>query len=135
MGKLRPLALYVAALSAGLAIFPAYASVKAGMGVDLGLGVNLKVDDTVNVFIGNDGFALDYHFETGVFSSGEPVRYFVGVGGWTDWDDDFGVRVPLGLDWRFAPSWNLTGQLNPALQVQDKTKFKIGVGLGVTYQF
>ena len=135
MGKLRSGVLLGSALCAGFASLPANAAVKIGMGVDFGLGVNVKFDDTVNVFLGNDGFAVDYHFAKGVLSSGEPVRYFVGFGGWTDWDDDFGVRVPLGLDWSFAPNWNLTGQLNPTLQIQDKSKFKLDAAFGVTYRF
>lgn len=135
MFKKRSLTLLVSVLTAGFTASAANASVKVGMGVDYGLGVNLKFDDTVNVFVGNDGLAVDYHFARGAISSGEPVGYFIGFGGWTKWNDDYGVRVPVGLDFRFAPNWNLTAQLNPALQIQDKTKFMIDAGLGVSYQF
>lgn len=131
----RSLILLVSLFSVGLTTMPAAASVKVGMGVDYGLGVNLKFDDSVNVFAGNDGFALDYHFAKGGLSSDGSVGYFVGFGGWTDWDDDFGVRMPLGLDWNFASNWNLTGQLNPTFQIQDKSKFKLDAGFGVSYAF
>ncbi|MFM2643216.1 hypothetical protein AAFX33_18905 [Vibrio chagasii] len=135
MFKKRSLALLVSLFSVGMATMPAAASVKVGMGVDYGLGVNLKFDETVNVFAGNDGFAVDYHFAKGALSNNGSVGYFVGFGGWTDWDDDFGVRMPLGLDWNFAPNWNLTGQLNPTFQIQDKSKFKLDAGFGVSYKF
>lgn len=131
----RSLALLVSLFSVGLTTMPAAASVKVGMGIDYGLGVNLKFDDTVNVFAGNDGFALDYHIAKGALSNDGSVGYFVGFGGWTDWDDDFGVRMPLGLDWNFASNWNLTGQLNPTFQIQDKSKFKLDAGFGVSYKF
>jgi hypothetical protein len=135
MLKKRSLALLVSLFSVGMTTMPAAASVKVGMGVDYGLGVNLKFDDKVNVFAGNDGFALDYHFAKGALSHDGSVGYFVGFGGWTDWDDDFGVRMPLGLDWNFASNWNLTGQLNPTFQIQDKSKFKFDAGFGVSYKF
>lgn len=135
MFKKRSLALLVSLFSVGLTTMPAAASVKVGMGVDYGLGVNLKFDETVNVFAGNDGFAVDYHFARGALSNNGSVGYFVGFGGWTDWDDDFGVRMPLGLDWNFASNWNLTGQLNPTFQIQDKSKFNLDAGFGVSYKF
>lgn len=135
MFKKRSLALWVSLFSVGLTTMPAAASVKVGMGVDYGLGVNLKFDETVNVFAGNDGFAVDYHFARGALSNNGSVGYFVGFGGWTDWDDDFGVRMPLGLDWNFASNWNLTGQLNPTFQIQDKSKFNLDAGFGVSYKF
>ncbi|WP_261905457.1 hypothetical protein [Vibrio fortis] len=124
-----------ATLCLSLLALPAQASVKVGMAVDHGLGVNLKFNDTVNVFAGNDGFALDYHFTKGSMSNDGSVGYFIGFGGWTDWDDDFGVRMPLGLDWNFTSNWHLTGQLSPAFQIQDKSKFKIDAGFGIHYQF
>lgn len=135
MFKKRSLALLVSLFSVGLTTMPAAASVKVGMGVDYGLGVNLKFDETVNVFAGNDGFAVDYHFARGALSNNGSVGYFVGFGGWTDWDDDFGVRMPLGLDWNFASNWNLTGQLNPTFQIQDKSKFNLDASFGVSYKF
>ncbi len=122
-------------LCLALMALPTQGSVKVGMGIDYGLGVNLKFDDTWNIFAGNDGVALDYHFTKGALSNNGSVGYFVGFGGWTDWDDDFGVRMPLGLDWSFAPNWNLTGQINPTFQIQDKSKFKMDAGFGVSYKF
>ncbi|GEA51492.1 hypothetical protein VIN01S_22960 [Vibrio inusitatus NBRC 102082] len=105
------------------------------MGVDQGLGMNLKFDDTINVFAGNHGMALDYHFLRGNLSSSAPLSYFVGVGGYVEWDDDFGMRVPVGLDWSFASNWNLYGHVNPELQFHRKAKFKLGAGFGVSYRF
>ncbi len=126
---------FVTALMSILAFTaPAKASVKLGMGVDHGLGMNLKFDNTVNIFAGNDGMALDYHFARGNLGS-SPLNYFVGVGGYYEWNDNFGMRVPVGLDWGFASNWNFTAQLNPGLQIHHKTKFKLGAGFGVSYQF
>ncbi|GEM79528.1 hypothetical protein [Vibrio superstes] len=122
-------------LSAGFAASSANASVKLGMGIDQGLGMNLKFDNTVNLFAGNDGMALDYHFARGSLSSSAPLGWYVGVGGYYEWNDNFGMRLPVGLDWSFASNWNLTAQFSPELQVHHKTKFKFGAGLGVSYQF
>ncbi|MCC4786852.1 hypothetical protein BCU26_004265 [Vibrio splendidus] len=113
----------------------ANASVKLGMGVDQGLGMNLKLDDTFNIFAGNNGMAFDYHVLRGNLSASTPLSYFVGVGGYYEWDDDFGMRVPVGLDWSFASNWNLYGQVNPELQFHSDTKFKFGAGFGVSYKF
>lgn len=124
----------VTVLLSGLAA-SANASVKLGIGVDQGLGMNLKLDDTFNIFAGNNGMAFDYHVVRGSLSTSTPLSYFVGVGGYYEWDDDFGMRVPVGLDWSFASNWNLYGHVNPEVQFHRKAKFKVGAGFGVSYRF
>ncbi|CAM2787984.1 hypothetical protein [Vibrio rarus] len=109
--------------------------VKVGMAIDQGLSAVIKFEDTYNLTIGNDGMAFDYHFSRGSFSQDVPFDWYVGAGAWYEWDDDFGLRVPLGLDWNFAPNWNLFGQVSPEWQLHDKAKLKFGAGVGVTYRF
>lgn len=111
------------------------ADVKVGMGLDQGLSAVIKFEDRFNLAVGNDGMAFDYHFARGSFSQDVPFDWFVGAGAWYEWDDDFGLRVPLGLDWNFAPNWNAYGHVNPEWQLHDKSKLKFGAGIGITYRF
>lgn len=124
------------------------------------------------------------------FTSGVPFTYFVGVGGFYDFDktwhgdsghwhhyehgnytvqdycdgwdphtqschhwhngyrygeywardedqhfNDYGIRVPLGLDWQFAPKWDTFVQLSPKVNVPDDFHFGIDAALGVRYAF
>lgn len=108
---------------------------KLGMAVDQGLGVVIKFEDQFNLFAGNDGMAFDYLFSKGKFDSDVPFDWYVGAGAWVEWSDDFGVRVPLGIDWDFSPGWNAYAQVSPELQIHDDAKFKFGGALGVTYSF
>ncbi|GAB7220585.1 hypothetical protein [Vibrio comitans] len=110
-------------------------AVKVGMAFDQGLSAVVKFEDRFNLTVGNDGMAFDYHFAKGSFSQDVPFDWYVGAGGWYEWDDDFGLRVPLGLDWNFAPNWNAFGQVAPEWQIQDKSKLKFGAAIGVTYRF
>ncbi|WP_261815626.1 hypothetical protein [Vibrio gallicus] len=110
-------------------------AVKLGMGFDQGLSVVAKFEDRFAFTIGNDGMAFDYHIVTGSFDQDVPFDWYVGAGGWYEWDDDFGLRVPLGLDWNFAPNWNAYGQISPEWQIHDKSKLKFGAGIGITYRF
>ncbi|WP_394129055.1 hypothetical protein [Shewanella maritima] len=135
MNKKLSLSLAALLLSSTALSATANAAVKLGFGVDQGLGMSVRIDNTYHVFAGNDGAAFDYHFKRGRLSENAPVSYFVGVGGYVQWDDDFGVRMPIGLDWHFAKGWSLYGHVNPALQLHDDTKFKLGTGVGVNYRF
>lgn len=111
------------------------ADVKVGMAFDQGLSAVAKFDDRFALSIGNDGMAFDYHFAHGSFNQDIPFDWYVGGGAWYEWDDDFGLRVPLGLDWNFASNWNAYGQVSPEWQIQDKSKLKFGAAIGVTYRF
>lgn len=135
IGKLALVTALLTAVASYVGAAKAAENLKLGMGVDQGLSVVAKYQDTYNLAIGNDGMSFDYHLAKGSFSSDVPFTWFVGVGGWTEWGDDFGVRVPLGLDWNFAPRWNLYGHVDPAWQIQDDSELKFEAGFGITYQF
>ncbi|GAD78858.1 MULTISPECIES: hypothetical protein [Vibrio] len=129
---LTGLATYVGAAKAATSNGSA---VKLGMGLDQGLSVVVNFEDRYNLSVGNDGMAFDYHFSKGSFSDDIPFTWFVGAGAWYEWNDDFGLRVPLGLDWNFAPNWNAYGHINPEWQLQQKSRLQFGAGIGVTYRF
>ena len=110
--------------------------IKLGFGFDRGLGIVGTIGD-INGFIGNDGVAIDYIFnkDTLKLEIDEPVFWYVGAGGYGDWDGDFGVRLPVGAEWYFATNLDAYAQLIPRLRVNNSAKFGIDVGIGVRYQF
>lgn len=109
---------------------------SAGMAWDQGLSAVLEIEDQYRFTVGNDGAAFDYLFKKGNFNANTPLTWYVGVGGWGSWDDDeFGPRVPLGVDWAFSPGWNMYGQVHPELDLDSGPDLQIGAALGVTYSF
>ncbi|MGB5446037.1 MAG: outer membrane beta-barrel protein [Psychromonas sp.] len=117
---------------------------KFGFGFDQGLGVTGQFDN-INAFVGNEGASGDYLFAQGGFGNDIPFDYYVGVGGFAEWDgDEFGARVPLGLSFPFAPRWELFGQVSPHIAHQDKdqnkdnedeVKFGLSGAVGLRYAF
>lgn len=109
---------------------------SAGMAWDQGLSAVLEIEDQYRFTVGNDGAAFDYLFKKGNFNANTLLTWYVGVGGWGSWDDDeFGPRVPLGVDWAFSPGWNMYGQVHPELDLDSGPDLQIGAALGVTYSF
>ena len=109
---------------------------SAGMAWDQGLSAVLEIEDQYRFTVGNDGAAFDYLFKKGNFNANTPLTWYGGVGGWGSWDDDeFGPRVPLGVDWAFSPGWNMYGQVHPELDLDSGPDLQIGAALGVTYSF
>lgn len=49
--------------------------------------------------------------------------------------NDYGVRVPLGFDWQFAPQWDSFVQLAPKVNIPDDFHLGIDAALGVRYAF
>jgi hypothetical protein len=115
----------------------AEADVKAGFGIDRGLGITAQFDNNVNLFVGNDGIAADYLFSRGQWNEleGAPLNWYIGGGAFADWNKGFGVRVPVGVELNFAPRWQAFAQIAPDLDLDDGAKFGIQGALAVRYSF
>ncbi len=129
-------------VGAGHAEESALKGVKLGFGFDQGFGVAGSIDK-FNGFIGNDGIAVDYIFARGRFNKTDPVNWYVGGGGFGEWGDGAGIRVPFGVELSFAkttePSfakhWDIYGQLTPNLKLGNDSKFGLDAGIGLRYLF
>ena len=71
--------------------------VKLGFGFDRGFGV-IGTIGQFNGFIGNDGVAVDYIFLKKKLDESNPLYWYVGGGGFGDWNGDFGARLPVGVE-------------------------------------
>jgi len=111
--------------------------VKLGFGYDMGFGMTAQLDK-FNGFIGNDGLAVDYVIvkeKIENIDSTIPFQWYIGAGGFVEWDGDLGGRVPVGIEASFATGWDVYAQIIPDLEIVDDFKFGVGAGLGVRYQF
>jgi hypothetical protein len=110
--------------------------IKLGFGFDRGFGI-VGTMGKFNGFIGNDGVAVDYilNKETLKLEVDGPVFWYVGAGGYGDWDGDLGVRLPVGAEWYFAENLDAYAQVIPRLRVNHNAKFGLDFGIGVRYQF
>ncbi|MBR9788751.1 MAG: hypothetical protein GYB40_12545 [Vibrionaceae bacterium] len=127
-------------LAAGLVSGAAMAAngtsdLAVGMAVDQQLSVVVEIDNTYRGIIGNDGMAFDYIAKRGTFDQNIPVTWYVGVGGWYEWDDEFGVRVPLGVNWDLSQGWDVYAQLHPELDLYKGADLQLGGAVGVKYSF
>ena len=111
--------------------------VKLGFGYDLGFGMTAQLGQ-FNGFIGNDGLAVDYVIvkeKIENIDSTIPFQWYIGAGGFAEWDGDFGVRAPVGIEASFTTGWDIYVQIIPELEIVDDFEFGLGAGLGVRYQF
>ena len=108
---------------------------SVGMAVDQQLSVVVEIDDKYRGIIGNDGMAFDYIAKRGSFEQNMLLTWYVGVGGWYEWDDEFGFRVPLGVNWDLSKGWDLYAQIHPELDLYKGPDLQIGGALGVKYSF
>ncbi|MBU2871776.1 hypothetical protein [Colwellia sp. E2M01] len=112
----------------------AYAQIKAGVAIDMGLSVVAQID-RYNIVLGDDGFAVDYTIRTGKFDDRTPITWFVSGGGWAGWDHGFGVRVPAGVTWSFAKNWDLYGQVQPVANFDHDFDLDVDGAVGVRFAF
>ncbi|MCG9596763.1 hypothetical protein L1D15_08495 [Vibrio sp. Isolate25] len=111
-------------------------SISAGLAVDQDLSAVLELDNQYRFTVGNDGAAFDYIIKRGEFSESTPFTWYIGAGVWSEWDhNEFGARVPLGLNWNFSQGWNMYGQVHPELDLYSGPELQIGGALGVKYTF
>ena len=107
---------------------------KLGFGFDRGLGVTGTLGD-FNGFLGNDGVAVDYIFQKQKLNEKDPLFWYIGGGGYIDWDGDFGARFPVGGEFYFAENLDAYVQVIPNLRINHSAHFGLDVGIGVRYQF
>ncbi|BCL69116.1 conserved hypothetical protein [Vibrio nigripulchritudo MADA3029] len=109
---------------------------KLGMGLDQGLSVVAQYKDTYNFAIGNHGISADYLLKKGQFESSEvPFTWYFGAGAWIGWEESFGPRMPLGLDWDFAKGWDAYAQVAPGLNIHKGINLGLDASVGVRYSF
>ncbi|MBA5761842.1 hypothetical protein H2O73_05720 [Vibrio sp. 404] len=111
------------------------ADLAIGLAVDQQLSVVVELDNQYRFIIGNQGAAFDYIAKRGQFNTEEPVNWYVGLGGWGEWDDGFGVRVPLGVSYQVSDGWQLYGQVQPELDMHKGWELGVGAAMGATYHF
>lgn len=110
--------------------------VAVGMAFDQGLSAVVELGQQYRLTVGNDGIAADYLFKRGDLSSPQmSIDWYVGAGAWAEWEDEFGVRVPIGLDWAVAHNVGIYGQLNPQVNFYRGAELQLGAALGITYRF
>ncbi|MCE9678335.1 hypothetical protein LZP69_03875 [Shewanella sp. AS1] len=116
---------------------------KIGFAFDRGASFTAQLFNNINLSIGNKGFAGDYLFLTDEkFSPKLPFSWYLGVGGFYDWDKDnncndncngYGVRVPFGLDWNFASRWDTYVQVGPAVDIDDDFHIEVQGAIGIRF--
>lgn len=115
---------------------PTATNISVGMALDQELSAVLELDNTYRFTLGNDGAAFDYILKRGRFDANTPVSWYVGIGGWSEWDHkEFGARVPLGLKWDISKGWEMYGQVHPELNLYTGPELQIGGALGIKYSF
>ena len=111
--------------------------IKLGFGFDRGFGIVGSMGK-FNGFLGNDGVAVDYLFSKDKLKAegvNVPMTWYVGAGGYGDWDGVLGVRLPVGLEMGFAKRVDGFAQIIPRLRVNNDTDFGLDFGIGVRYLF
>lgn len=131
MKKLLLVAIFILLLSV-----PSFvqADMKIGAAIDMDLSLVAQID-RYNIVLGDSGFAVDYLIKTGQFENTAPLFWYFAAGGWTEWDDGFGVRAPVGISWYFAKGWDLYGQVQPVADFDDGFKFNVDGAIGVRFSF
>lgn len=135
---------------------------KMGFGFDRGFSVIGQLYNKMNLSLGDDGIAADYIFLTGKFNQKLPFTWYASIGAFYDWDktchhgcggywdnnnhwhdhhdsdhyfNDYGVRVPFGLDWNFARQWDTYAQLAPVINIPDDFDLDFQAAIGIRYSF
>jgi len=119
--------------------------IKLGFGFDQGFGVTATLGK-FNGFLGNDGVAVDYIFIKEKLSEVdlEVLHWYVGGGGFIEWDGSFGARLPVGAELYFAENLDVYAQIIPRLKFNnnsnknrhnDNVDFGLDFGIGVRHQF
>ncbi len=126
----------VASFICTLMLTSAAQGLKLGFGFDRGFGVVGSIDK-LNGFIGNDGASVDYIFMKKKIKTDEstPLYWYVGGGGYGDWDGDFGVRLPVGGEIYFTKNLDAYAQIMPRLRLNNDANFGLDFGAGVRYKF
>ena len=89
MKKLLPL-LALAAISSN-SIAAEDPNISVGLGYDQDLSVIFDLNSTFRMTAGNDGMAMDYVIKRGDIESETDINWFLGAGGYYEWDDDLSL--------------------------------------------
>lgn len=119
--------------------------IKLGLGFDRGFGV-VGTMKSFNGFLGDDGIAIDYIFNKEKLDIANPLYWYIGTGGFIDWNGDFGARLPIGGEFYFAKNLDVYVQAIPRIRFDndnndkndkndDDVDFGLDLGIGVRYQF
>jgi len=109
--------------------------IKLGFAFDRDFGVAVQFHGDVNGFIGNKGAAIDFLFVKDKLKMEAPARWYVGAGGYGDWDGDVGVRLPIGAELNFTKNMDAFAQMIPRLRINNNTDFGLDFAIGARYQF
>jgi len=109
--------------------------IKLGFGFDRDFGVVAQFHGDVNGFIGNKGAAIDFLFVKDKLKMEAPARWYVGAGGYGDWDGDIGARLPVGAELNFAKNLDVFAQIIPRLRINNSARFGLDFAIGARYQF
>ena len=124
----------------------ALSGIKLGFGFDQGFSVVGSMGN-INGALGDKGVAIDYIFKRGDIKLDGSLspKWFIGGGGFVEWDGDFGVRMPIGAELYFAKNLDAYAALMPRFRVNnnnnnnnnnnDNNDFGLDVAIGVRYQF
>jgi hypothetical protein len=115
--------------------------IKAGVAIDRGFGATALINDQFSIMLGNDGIAGDYIFKKGTFEKNVPFTWYVAGGGYNEWNDSFGARLPLGLNLNFEHdlhNWHAYSQVAPDIGFDNDdhdVKFGAQFAIGLRYSF
>lgn len=113
---------------------------KLGFGFDQGFSV-VANKGNINAALGDKGVAIDYLFLRGDLKLDGTLKpkWFVGGGGFVEWDGDFGARLPIGAELYFAERLDAYVAFIPRFRINnnnnDNTDFGLDFAIGVRYQF
>ena len=111
-------------------------SVKLGFGYDRDFGIVGSIG-RIRGFLGNEGVAIDKIVKSkslDVDIEGS-LYWYIGAGGYLNWNDSFGARFPVGLDWYFAQDLDTYLQLIPHMQIKEKAKFGLDSAIVIRFKF
>ena len=115
--------------------------IKLGFGFDQGFSVVGNAGN-INAALGDKGVAIDYLFLRGDLKLDGTLKpdWFIGGGGFFEWDGDFGVRMPIGAELDFAKRFDAYAAFIPRLRFNNNdsnnsSDFGLDFAIGVRYQF
>ena len=115
---------------------------KLGFGFDQGFSV-VANKGNINAALGDKGVAIDYLFKKGDLKLDGTLKpdWFIGGGGFVEWDGDFGARLPIGAEIYFAKRLDAYAAFIPRFRFNNNetnnnsSDFGLDFAIGVRYQF
>ncbi len=135
------------ALVLTMASTSAVADTALGFTSGMGFGVAAQFDGKYNLSVGNSGVAMDYIFINTEITNDKTIAlsWYIAGGAAYHWKtgyisgkDQIGaidIRVPVGLDMKFAKVWDVFLEAVPALEINSGLHFGYDAALGLRYHF